>query len=173
MTCGGEGQWPRQLRSKRLRLRAITPGDLADEPPEWLAVAEQEIVGGERSVNLLAQVREGTGVYWIDLRSPDGPRIVGALSARLIQGDLVWGWLAIAPAWRARGLAAAAAALVERAAIRAGAARARVRVSAANGIALYFWLRLGYRPLPAALANVVLGDDGDAHEGTWMLRELS
>ena len=173
MTCGREGKWPRQLRSKRLRLRAITLGDLAHESPEWLAVAEQEIMGKERSVDLLAQVREGTGTYWIDLRSPDGPCTVGALSARLIQGDLVWGWLAIAPAWRARGLAAAAAALVERAAVRAGAARARVRVSAANGVALYFWLRLGYRPLSAALASVVPGSDGDAHEGTWMLRELS
>lgn len=173
MTCGREGQWPRQLRSKRLCLRAITLDDLADESPEWLAVAEQEIMGRERSVDLLTQVREGTGTYWIDLRSPDGPCTVGALSARLIQGDLVWGWLAIAPAWRARGLAAAAAALVERAAVRAGAARARVRVSAANGVALYFWLRLGYRPLSAALASVVPGSDGDAHEGTWMLRELS
>ena len=173
MTGRGEGRWPRQLRSKRLRLRAIVPADLTDESPEWLAAAEEEILGKERPVALRAQMQEGTAAYWIDLRSSDGPCTVGALSARLTQGDLVWGWLAVAPAWRARGLAAAAAALVERAAVRAGAGRARVRVSAANGVALYFWLRLGYRPLPPSRASVALGHDGDDREGTWMLRELS
>ncbi len=173
MTGREERRWPRQLRSKRLRLRAIIPVDLTDEPPEWLAAAEEEILGKERPVALHAQVQEDAAAYWIDLRPPGDPCTVGALNARLTQGDLVWGWLAVAPAWRARGLAAAAAALVERAAVRAGAARARVRVSATNGVALYFWLRLGYRPLPPSLAGVALSRDGDERGGTWMLRELS
>lgn len=173
MTCGEGERWPRYLRSKRLRLRAIAPADLADEPPEWLAAAEHEILGRERPVALYTQMQEGSAAFWIDLRLPGGLCTVGALRARLTEGDLTWGWLAIDPAWRARGLAAAAALLIERAAVRAGAARACVHVSAANGIALYFWLRLGYRPLPGALASTALHNSGDDHEGMWMLRELS
>ena len=45
---------------------------------------------------------------------------------------------------------------------------ARVRVPATNGVALYFWLRLGYRPLASRSWPAPAG----AQAGTWMVREL-
>ena len=56
--------------------------------------------------------------------------------------------------------------IVERAARRLGATAGRALVPASNGIALYFWLRLGYRPLAGL-------DRPKPREGTWMGRALS
>ena len=189
LSAAATPRWPRSLRSKRLRLRAIGAAELKGAAqPAWLAAAADELLGPQRPAPLRARLAAGEAGYWIDLPRPDGPdgdapHAVGALSARLQRDQLVWGWLALDPDWRARGLAAAAVPLVERAAARAGAKRACVRVSAANGVALYFWLRLGYRPLrqppfppfPAA-GDPATGDDATGDDqnwpGTWMLREL-
>ena len=176
-TATNTTSWPRHLRSKRLRLRAIDASDFEDETKlDWLSAAEGEVLGAAHSTSLRARLCAGDAGYWIDLPAAPAAITIGACSVRLAgptnDGDLVWCWLAIDPYYRARGLAAAAVMLVERAAARAGARRARVRVAAANGIALYFWLRLGYRPLAAPAESLDLRADelGD-YPGTWMLRD--
>ena len=76
--------------------------------------------------------------------------------------------IAVAPEGRRLGTGGRAALALERRLAKT-AQRAYVRVPSRIGIALYFWLRLGYRPLtqrgwPVAPAG------GDA--SVWMVREL-
>ena len=78
---------------------------------------------------------------------PACARMSDALAARLEDTTLVWSWLAVAADWRGFGYGGAAVPIVERAAMRLGATSGRALVPASNGIGLYFWLRLGYRPL--------------------------
>jgi GNAT superfamily N-acetyltransferase len=59
------------------------------------------------------------------------------------RGWLSVGFIALAAAQRGWGYGSEAVRLVE---AEAKAARFRADVDAGNGLALYFWLRLGYRP---------------------------
>ena len=61
------------------------------------------------------------------------------------------------------GYGGVAVTLIERAAKRGGLLDGRVLAPANNGVALYFWLRLGYRPLADAAWPKPC-------EGTWMSR---
>ena len=75
--------------------------------------------------------------------------------------------LAVAPDKRRLGIGGRAALALERR-LRRSAKRLYVLVPSRIGIALYFWLRLGYRPLtqrdwPEAPADA---------PSTWMVREL-
>jgi ribosomal protein S18 acetylase RimI-like enzyme len=56
-------------------------------------------------------------------------------------------WVALAPGARRLGLGQDAVRLFEEAATRRGVRTFRATVDSSNGLALYFWLRLGYRPL--------------------------
>ena len=91
--------------------------------------------------------------------------VAGALAARIDSSDagLIWTWLAVGAEWRALGLGGAAVPLLERVAVRLGARAARVTVPARNGVALYFWLRLGYQVRAAAPWPLERG-------GSWMVR---
>jgi len=180
------GRWPRHLRSQRLLLRAIAP---SDPEPNWLAEAQVAVRGGHDSCPLplppsahepraeppgLNPNGDAEAAYWLrpanhpadatPKRPPHDP--IGACAARIENDSLVWTWLAIGADWRALGLGGAAVPIVERAAAKLGCRSGRVLVPANNGIGLYFWLRLGYRPLPAA-------DWPKPVDGTWMHRDLS
>jgi len=77
-------------------------------------------------------------------------------------------FLAVDPARRRLGIGGRAALALER---RLGRTTRRlyVAIPSRSGLALYFWLRLGYRPLTQA-EWPARPDDSPA---TWMLRELS
>ena len=115
--------------------------------------------------------------YWIRVAHEGEEQTAGAVAASIEDGSegpaLVWQWFAVGAAWRAFGYGGAAVPIVERAATKLGATSARVRVPASNGVALYFWLRLGYRPVAqgARPAGEVLPSIEAAREGTWMVRD--
>ncbi len=155
--------------------------------PDWLAEAETAVLGAEPGCPLAARVEAGDGVYWIRVRdvragadaqvetvglespavvqSRAGGRLqtVGAIAVTCEGDSLRWTWLAVGAAWRAMGYGGAAVPLIERAAKRGGLLDARALAPASNGVALYFWLRLGYRPLAVAAWPKPC-------EGTWMSR---
>ena len=170
-------EWPGSLRSSRLAvslaLSSLQPADLAlERRPDWLAEAERAVLGADPGCPLSQRVDPGDVAYWIRIRR-DGnatPVSVGACAARLERQDLVWRWLAVGEPWRAFGYGGAAVPLVERAARSRGAQGARVRVPATNGVALYFWLRLGYRP--AAPSAEAASQWREPYPGTWMSRLL-
>jgi RimJ/RimL family protein N-acetyltransferase len=71
---------------------------------------------------------------------------------------------ALAKAYRGWGYGSEAVRLLEAWAVREGLAkRFRAKVDARNGLGLYFWLRLGYRPGASA-------DDG--RDAMTMIREI-
>ena len=81
----------------------------------------------------------------------DGKELVGLLDRRApypAAGWLTIGFLALADPYRGRGLGSEAVLSLEEEARRTGlAASFAAGVAAGTGRALYFWLRLGYRPL--------------------------
>lgn len=68
---------------------------------------------------------------------------VGVVDYRTTGGELIVDFIALAIGHRGWGLGSEAVLLLEETA-RVG--RCRAGVHAANGLGLYFWLRLGYRP---------------------------
>ncbi len=177
--------WPATLRSKPVTLQAVS--DLA-RAPEWLGEAEQAVLGKAPGCALAPLIssagaagassrnREERTGYWIRVQDEGETLSIGALAASIEVAStddeaegatLVWQWLAVGAAWRAFGYGGAAVPIVERAAAKRGAKSARVRVPASNGVALYFWLRLGYRPMSQAAWPAPLS----ASAGTWMVRD--
>ena len=144
--------------------------DGADAP--WLAEAAQAIAGRGEPCDLSARLDLGDAGWWIRAETPEGRRIVGALSGRLGGECAVWTWLAVDAHWRAFGFGGAAVPLFERAARELGASRAAAPLPRDNGVALYFWLRLGYAPsrAPGLLAGEV--PPGVSPDAVWMVREL-
>ena len=164
--------WPRTMRSRRVSLSPIVAKTLAASAPDWLAEAERAVLGAGPGCPLGDQVHEGDAAYWLRVGRdrPDGSRerrTVGALAAQQEDAWLVWRWLAVEESMRAFGYGGAAIPIVERAAKRAGLTGARVLVPASNGVALYFWLRLGYRP---SVEGLIERDWPRPYEGTWMVR---
>ena len=158
------------MRSRRVSLSKIVAKTLATSAPDWLAEAERAVLGADPGCSLSDQIHDGDAAYWIRVTRdrPDGSRerrTVGALAARQDNEWLVWQWLAVDVAMRAFGYGGASVPVVERAAKRVGLTGARVLVPASNGVALYFWLRLGYRPFPE-------GTWRRPYEGTWMVRNF-
>ncbi|MBI5285194.1 MAG: GNAT family N-acetyltransferase [Chloroflexi bacterium] len=110
---------------------------------------------GEASLRARIIERDGTaaGVIAYRLRAP-------SRDASMIE------LVATPPAEARRGSGMAAAALVERDMREAGANIVYAPAPDRHGIAVYFWIRLGYRPLPSAEWPCVR--DGVA----WMARKL-
>lgn len=81
----------------------------------------------------------------------DGGAPIGLLVYRLGEPEADWvtiAFLAMAPLLRGRGLGGEAVLAFEEAAASQGwGANFRVPIHPDNGLALYFWLRLGYRPV--------------------------
>jgi GNAT superfamily N-acetyltransferase len=88
-------------------------------------------------------------------------------------GDATISFLAMQPERRFRGLGGEAGLAVERLAReKTGAQRVYAGVPEGRGLAVYFWLRLGFRPLSTAEApKSSLGLTGDTKPGIWMLRD--
>ena len=88
-------------------------------------------------------------------------------------GDATISFLAVQPERRYRGLGGETGLALERLVReRLGARRVYAGVPEGRGLAVYFWLRLGYRPLgivEAPSATLGLGDV--SLPGIWMLRE--
>ena len=165
-------QWPQRVEGERTSLVRF-----AEEPAAgWLAEAAQAIAGRAAPCRLEDRLAAGDVGWWIE---GDGER-VGALCGQLApmtaETDdvaLVWTWLAIAARWRAYGFGGAAVPLLEAAAAGLGASTALVPLPADNGVAFYFWLRLGYTPIrtaPIADPDRPAGLPADA---LWMTRPLS
>jgi GNAT superfamily N-acetyltransferase len=80
------------------------------------------------------------------VRSESGER-VGSLRVELAEGVLVIQSLEIEPALRGYGLGSEAGGLVREAAERESRTL-RAWAPGDNGLAVYFWIRMGLRPLP-------------------------
>ena len=87
------------------------------------------------------RIGEAQDVALIVLR--EAGRDLGRLSYRLAEGWLTFEWMEIEPGCRGWGYGSEAVRLLE---VEAGGERFRANVDARNGLGLYFWLRLGYRP---------------------------
>jgi GNAT superfamily N-acetyltransferase len=75
---------------------------------------------------------------------------IGFVQAEVREGLLDLRWIELMPEHRGWGHGSEAVRLLETEAAGSGAALARVDVPSGNGLALYFWLRLGYRPVVAS-----------------------
>ena len=82
---------------------------------------------------------------------PEDDQPIGMLEYETGNGCLTVPFIALAKAYRGWGYGSEAVRLLEEWAVRERMAeRFRTEVDVRNGLGLYFWLRLGYRPLAAA-----------------------
>lgn len=110
------------------------------------AIAQQHVMVGD----------EDGAIAFLEYE-PDGPER-GAAQVRL---------LAVAPERRRLGIGGRTALALERR-LKPSVSKIYVRMPERLGLALYFWLRLGYRPLTQR--DWPLPPDGSS--ATWMVREL-
>jgi GNAT superfamily N-acetyltransferase len=133
---------------KRVRLRPFGDGDSA-AVEAWYEEAVlaagipyprplSRSAGEGRSVDS----RSG-GVLVIQRINEDGP--IGLLEYEVKRGSLTVAFIALAKAYRGWGYGSEAVRLLEEWAVGI-AERFRAEVAVRNGLGLYFWLRLGYRP---------------------------
>jgi hypothetical protein len=155
------------VKTQRLVLSAARSPDIQEMP--WLVAAlapEWEID------DLLAHVEADEGVaiakpsgdlIGIAVATPDEPEAGAACMA----------FVAIDPREQFRGLGGEAGVALERRVVqRWGARRLLAPVPEGRGLAVYFWLRLGYRPLTQAGAPwAVRGVGGRVVPGMWMGRD--
>jgi len=140
-------------RGARVALRPLTEEDIAAVKP-WYQEAVAASTGlpaadapGIQNLNFemeAAQADPDAGLRAI-VRLSDGT-VIGLLDYRANNPDRGWltiGFIAVARGQRGRGYGSEAVRLLE---AEAKAERFRANVDARNGLGLYFWLRLGYRP---------------------------
>jgi len=155
--------------NSRIRLSPLTKDALIEMTwleaalsPEW-TMADFE-VARSRSEGILVSDADGAAIG-LALLGRDFPS----------PGDATILMLAVDPARRYRGLGGEAGLAVEALArAQLGASRVYVGVPEGRGLAVYFWLRLGFRPLGVAEApDVPLGLTSESKPGIWMLREAA
>lgn len=152
---------------KRVSLRPIRDDDVAsievwmDEAratawsPYSLPLSRR--AGKGRSVGA-----ETSGVLVIDRTGENGQ--IGIVEYEATDDWLTMRFIALAKAYRGWGYGSEAVRLLEDWAAREGLGdRSRAEVSVRNGLGLYFWLRLGYRPGASV-------DDG--RDAMTMIREI-
>lgn len=134
----------------------------------WLAEA---LAPEWRWGDLETAVRAGCGVLITNGAAPVGAGVV--LFDVPAAGAASVPFLAIDPARRYRGLGGEAALALERhLRLRHGLSRVFAPVPDGRGLAVYFWLRLGYRPLTRSGAPWPLaGLGGRTLPGIWLVRE--
>ena len=81
----------------------------------------------------------------------------GVVRYTVRDAEVIIEWIELAPERRGWGHGSEAVRLLEEQLGREGAKRVRARVPVANGLALYFWLRLGYRPEADANRKTKIG----------------
>ena len=111
----------------------------------WLGdVLKAAVEEGAETERLLGEfergIAAGAGMYVIE----EADAVVGAVLAREVGDAMRFDALVVRPEARRRGIGAKAMALVEEA---TGARRFLAETRARDGRALYFWIRLGYRPI--------------------------
>jgi GNAT superfamily N-acetyltransferase len=157
------------LQTQRLLLRTATLEDLAAFgdwlstsalSPDWQREDLEATLPSAQSVLVSDVAGEALGLVVL---LPDRPE-PGAVSIPLV---------AVAPQRRFSGLGGEAVLAVEREVrSRWDVQRCYAPVPDGRGLAVYFWLRLGYRPLTTAQAPWPLaGLSEEPRRGIWMLRE--
>lgn len=146
-----------------VRLRPLQPLD-ADAGAEWLRAIAMEIGVGAPRAGALTAVVQRDEARAIEV---DGEP-AGLVAWKLRGGDAWLVALALKPPWRRRGRGMEAALLAEREMAAAGVVKINVPAPATHGIALYFWLRLGYRPLRRSDWPPCQSDEPVA----WLARDL-
>lgn len=164
--------WPNVVEHGRARIQRFA-GEVVEAG--WLDEAAQAIAGRAAPCPLQARLDEGDQGWWI----LGDDQIVGALCGKLAgltdsprRRALIWTWLAIDARWRAYGYGGAAVPLLERAASEVGAGVALTPLPPDNGVALYFWLRLGYTPLRSVPVDRAEWPAGAESDALWMQRPL-
>ena len=164
------------LTAARVTLRPAARGDLPQIEPwyaEALAAAHglREPPTGETLKRQFSEAK-ATDMGLLLIAKADDPAPIGLLQYRLGFPDKGWlaiGFLALAAGCRGWGYGSEAVRLVEDWAVDSRKARRFLaEVDARNGLALYFWLRLGYRP---ARANEVFWRAPDEDGIIAMVRE--
>jgi hypothetical protein len=151
----------------RVRLSHLTPEAIAAMP--WLDAA---LAPDWQIEALIEAVEAGKGVLVSDGSDlPMGAAIV--YLDRPSRGDATVPVLAIDPSRRFRGLGGEAAIALERyLRSRHGVDRVCAPVPDGRGLAVYFWLRQGYRPLTVAGGpGPLIGLTDQPRPGIWMVRE--
>jgi RimJ/RimL family protein N-acetyltransferase len=125
----------------RVRLR-----EMDREDPTAIASWYDEAATSAYEGRSLEQLFRTTGVLLM-VAEPDAAEPIGVLEYVVKDGSLAIRFIALAKAYRGWGYGSEAVRLVEEWAVREGVAeRFRADVDVRNGLGLYFWLRLGYRP---------------------------
>jgi hypothetical protein len=156
------------VQSGRVQLSALT-AEAAAGMSGWLKAA---LAPEWTHADLRADLDAGGGV----LMSDAGGESIGAAVVLLGVPDGASAsvpLIAIDPQQRFQGLGGEAGLALERH-LRShlGVERVYAPVPEARGLAVYFWLRLGYRPLSAGdMPGPPAGLDGSPMAGIWMVRE--
>jgi hypothetical protein len=159
------------LETQRLLLRAATPSDV-EAMGEWLSASA--LSPDWQLDDLLATLPFSHAVLVCD-KAAEGLGLIVLLADRPEPRAVSMPLVAVAPQRRFSGLGGEAALAVEREArARWGVQRCYAPVPDGRGLAVYFWLRLGYRPLTHAQAPWPLaGLSDEPRRGMWMLRETN
>jgi len=132
----------RAIAVTRASLRAIGDEDLA-AIDTWLGEAAKAAYENRTSREMFA----GQNDSLLAIVRSDDDQPIGLLEHEAGNGWLTVSFIALAKAYRGWGYGSEAVRLVEEWAVREGlAGRFRAEVDVRNGLGLYFWLRLGYRP---------------------------
>jgi GNAT superfamily N-acetyltransferase len=129
----------------RIALRPATSADLP-QIGSWYAEAAA-LACSDRTLDERLHATDASEGELLLIAKADDPAPIGLLQHRIGFPDKGWlaiDFLALAAGRRGWGYGSEAVRLVEES---AGATRFLAEVDARNGLALYFWLRLGYRPL--------------------------
>lgn len=155
------------LSSGRVTLSPLTPEGMQAMP--WLAAS---LAPDWPADALGAAVEAGEAVLIAD----EGARPIGAAVACVGapgQGSAAVPFISIDPERRYRGLGGEAALALERhLRARFGVKSVYAAIPDWRGLAVYFWLRQGYRPVTAVEAPwPLISLAGEVRPGIWMLRD--
>jgi RimJ/RimL family protein N-acetyltransferase len=128
-----------------VNLRPLNEHDLA-AIEIWYEEAARAAYESRSLAELWRSVREGSNRL-LAIERPDEDETIGLLEYAVRDAWLAVPFIALAKGYRGWGYGSEAVRLLEEWAVRqALATRFRAEVDVRNGLGLYFWLRLGYRP---------------------------
>jgi GNAT superfamily N-acetyltransferase len=154
------------LTTPRLQIRRASVEDVASMP--WLAAALLPEA-------TLEDLRPSVEAGWAAVVSrPDGERL-GLAAVRAdepARGAASVPFIGVDPRARFRGLGGEAGLAIDRHLRRSlGFGKVYAPVPEGRGLAVYFWLRLGFRPVLASRAPPMRGLSPERLSGIWLLRD--